>query len=76
MLNMNDLGCLNYLEQQEREDRINRIVAVCLKNEKDILKGEAEVLFTDVTDKDIEKINDKLLAAGSSLHLSKQFCCK
>lgn len=74
MLNMNDLGCLNYLEEEEqKKKKIENIVASSLKFEKELLRGEVDMVITDVTDKDIKEINDRLQAAGSPLRIRSDY---
>lgn len=71
MLNMNDIGCLNYLEEEEqKKKKIENIVASSLKFEKELLRGEVDMVITDVTDEDIKEINEKLRAAGSPLRIN------
>lgn len=69
MLSMNDLGCLNYLEEQEKKKKIENIVASALKFEKELLSNEMDIVITNVTDVDIKEINNRLRAAGSPLRI-------
>lgn len=70
MLSMNDLGCLNYLEEEQRKKKIDQIVTSSLKFEKELLRGEVDMVITNVTDEDIKEINDRLRAAGSPLRIN------
>ena len=70
MLSMNDLGCLNYLEEEQRKKKIDQIVTSSLKFEKELLRDEVDMVITNVTDEDIKEINDRLRAAGSPLRIN------